>query len=80
MNTADVDPTIQYAVYTGYWTNWSQSPVFRATLTLTRSDANLLIAFIAFFIAFVGTRFWYEPPSLPCYYRPHRSAEVFAND
>lgn len=29
-----------------------------STLTLTQPDANLLIAFTAFFIAFVAVRFW----------------------
>lgn len=29
-----------------------------ATLTLKRQDADLLIALTAFFVAFVGARFW----------------------
>jgi hypothetical protein len=40
-----------YPVYLGTWINWSRGPVFGATLTLTRNDANLLIAFVAFFVA-----------------------------
>lgn len=45
-------------VHLGLWTNWSRGPVFGATLTLTQSNANLLIAFVAFFVTYVGTRFW----------------------
>ncbi|KAI1157431.1 hypothetical protein F5B18DRAFT_645083 [Nemania serpens] len=51
----DVD---QYPVHLGIWTNWSGGRVLGATLTLRRSDANLLIAFTAFYIAFVASRFW----------------------
>jgi hypothetical protein len=58
MSNADSDPTLQYKVYTGYWVNWSYGTVYGPTLTLTRTDANLLIAFFAFFVAFVGTRLW----------------------
>ncbi|KAI1734534.1 hypothetical protein F4680DRAFT_470779 [Xylaria scruposa] len=42
----------QYPVYVGIWTNWSRGQVMGSTLTLRRRDANLLIAFTAFFIAF----------------------------
>jgi len=42
----------------GVWTDWSQGKFHGATLTLSREDGNLLIAFLAFFVAFVGTRFW----------------------
>ncbi|KAI0450085.1 hypothetical protein F5B21DRAFT_529296 [Xylaria acuta] len=48
----------KYPVYTGVWTNWSRGRVLGATLTISRHDADLLIAFTAFFIAFVGTRVW----------------------
>ncbi|KAI1429252.1 hypothetical protein F5Y12DRAFT_727374 [Xylaria sp. FL1777] len=48
----------QYPVYIGIWTNWSRGQVFGSTLTLEREEANLLIAFTAFFVAFVSTRFW----------------------
>ncbi|KAI0389429.1 hypothetical protein F5Y17DRAFT_472956 [Xylariaceae sp. FL0594] len=47
-----------YPVYTGVWTNWSRGRVLGATLTLNRREADLLIAFTAFFIAFVSTRTW----------------------
>ncbi len=52
------DLTTAYNVHLGAWTDWSRGPVFGATLTLTRQDGNLLIAFLAFFVAVVGTRFW----------------------
>ncbi|KAM7200403.1 hypothetical protein V8F20_005380 [Naviculisporaceae sp. PSN 640] len=45
-------------VYTGIWVNWSRGPVMGSTLTLTRRDGNLLIAFTAFFIGFIASRAW----------------------
>ncbi|KAJ2991353.1 hypothetical protein NUW58_g2542 [Xylaria curta] len=50
--------TTQYPVYVGTWTNWSRGQVLGATLTLHRREADLLIAFTAFFVAFVATRVW----------------------
>ena len=47
-----------FDVYLGIWTDWSRGPILGATLTLSRQDGNLLIAFLAFFVALVGTRFW----------------------
>ncbi|KAK0613547.1 hypothetical protein B0T14DRAFT_499015 [Immersiella caudata] len=47
-----------YDVHVGAWTDWSRGKVLGATLTLTRQDSGLLIAFLAFFVALVGTRFW----------------------
>jgi len=47
-----------YPVYLGVWTNWSKGAVLGRTLTLSRSDGNLLIAFFAFFVGFVGNRLW----------------------
>ncbi|OJD39060.1 uncharacterized protein BKCO1_3000121 [Diplodia corticola] len=46
---------ILYTVRTGLWTNWSHGSVFGATLTLSRDNANLLIAFVALFVTVVGT-------------------------
>ncbi|KAI0378393.1 hypothetical protein F5Y04DRAFT_149312 [Hypomontagnella monticulosa] len=45
-------------IYLGTWTNWSRGPIFGPTLTITRVQGNLLIAFTASFIAFVAARFW----------------------
>jgi hypothetical protein len=50
-----MDSTVEYPVYLGVWTNWSRGPVFGSTLTLDRTNASLLIAFVAFFVA------WSEP-------------------
>lgn len=59
-NFASSDPSTMdpYPVYTGIWTNWSRGKIMGATLTLNRQDADLLIAFSAFFIAFISTRTW----------------------
>ncbi|KAK1750366.1 hypothetical protein QBC47DRAFT_407024 [Echria macrotheca] len=46
------------SVYTGFWINWSRGPIYGATVTLSRADAITLIAFIAFFVGWVGTCFW----------------------
>lgn len=45
-------------VFLGRWTNWSRGPVFGSTLTMTQENGKYLIAFIAFFVAFVASRFW----------------------
>ncbi|KAH7309639.1 hypothetical protein B0I35DRAFT_84744 [Stachybotrys elegans] len=47
-----------YPIYLGVWTNRSYGRVFGSTLTLTRSDGALLIAFLAFFVTVVGTQVW----------------------
>ncbi|KAH7303430.1 hypothetical protein B0I35DRAFT_384031 [Stachybotrys elegans] len=48
----------EFPVYTGVWTNWSQRGAFRSTLTLSRQDGALLIAFLAFFVTLVGAQAW----------------------
>jgi hypothetical protein len=45
-------------VYLGVWTNWSKGTVMGATLTITRQQGDLLIAFTGFLIPFVASRFW----------------------
>ncbi|KAI8623922.1 hypothetical protein F5Y19DRAFT_468179 [Xylariaceae sp. FL1651] len=57
MTTAS-ETLIQSPVHIGIWTNWSRGRVLGATLTVDRQDADLLIAFIAFFISFVASRVW----------------------
>ncbi|KAM7196688.1 hypothetical protein V8F33_006028 [Rhypophila sp. PSN 637] len=47
-----------YDVYLGHWINWSRGPILGSTLTMTRTNGNLLIAFLAFFVAIVAARFW----------------------
>ncbi|KAJ8124562.1 hypothetical protein O1611_g9078 [Lasiodiplodia mahajangana] len=52
-----------YPVYTGFWTDWSRGKVLGSTLTLTRGDANLFIAFVAFFLTVVTAQLW----SIACF-------------
>ncbi|KAI8626961.1 hypothetical protein F5Y19DRAFT_487249 [Xylariaceae sp. FL1651] len=47
-----------YPVYTGVWINWSHNRAVGATLTLTQSSANLLVAFVALFAALVAGHIW----------------------
>ncbi|KAH7328400.1 hypothetical protein B0I35DRAFT_473119 [Stachybotrys elegans] len=47
-----------YPVYLGIWINWSYGKVFGSTLTVTRSNGALLIAFLAFFVTLVGSQLW----------------------
>ncbi len=47
MDSAEAFPQ---RVYTGVWTNWSRGKMMGSTLTLTRTDANVFIAFLAFFV------------------------------
>lgn len=50
----------QDKVYLGVWTNYARggSPIMGATLTTTRRDGDLLIAFTALFIPYVMSRLW----------------------
>ncbi|KUI58112.1 hypothetical protein VP1G_05369 [Cytospora mali] len=50
--------TVEYEVQIGTWINWSRGRIMGATLTLNRTDGNLLIAFTAFFVGLVSSRFW----------------------
>jgi hypothetical protein len=52
------DASSPYNVRLGIWTNWSRGANMGLTLTLTRQNADLVIAFTAFFVSFVGARFW----------------------
>lgn len=45
-------------IYTGIWTNWSRGPVLGLNLTTSKRNGNLLIAFTALFVTFVGSRLW----------------------
>lgn len=45
-------------VYLGVWTNWSHGRTRGATLTMTRQNGGLLIAFLALFVGIAGTSFW----------------------
>jgi hypothetical protein len=47
-----------FDVYLGFWTNWSQGKVPGLTLTLTRQNGGLIIAFLAIFVGIAGRSFW----------------------
>lgn len=46
-----MDSNDNYPVHIGTWTNWSRGAVMGSTLTIRRDVGNLLIAFVAFFVA-----------------------------
>lgn len=46
------------SVFLGVWTNWSRGAILGPTLTTTKTFGNLLIAFTAFFVAFLASRAW----------------------
>jgi hypothetical protein len=48
----------QPGVYLGVWINWSKGRVFGSTLTITQRNGALLVAFLALFVTFVGSRLW----------------------
>jgi hypothetical protein len=57
--SSDVDSVVQENnIHIGFWINWSQGRIAGATYTVTHRDGGFLIAFLAFFITFVGTCFW----------------------
>jgi len=47
-----------YHVRLGFWTNWDHGKIEGATITLTRRNGGLLVAFIAIFIGAAGKSFW----------------------
>jgi hypothetical protein len=47
-----------YDVQIGFWTNWSHGKIQGSTLTITRRDGNLLVAFVALFVAASGKSLW----------------------
>jgi hypothetical protein len=47
-----------YNVHLGFWTNWDHGKIEGATITLTRRNGGLLIAFIAIFVGTAGKSFW----------------------
>lgn len=57
-NWTTIGPRTEFEAQTGIWTNWSRGHIMGATLTLSRQNGNLLIAFTAFFIGLVSSRFW----------------------
>jgi hypothetical protein len=55
---SDLGLFAQQHVYLGAWINWKRGRVLGATITMSQGNASLLIAFIALFVSFVGTRFF----------------------
>lgn len=47
-----------YHVHLGFWTNWDQGRIEGATITLSRRNGGLLVAFIAIFVGAAGKSFW----------------------
>ncbi|KAI1736478.1 hypothetical protein F4680DRAFT_432254 [Xylaria scruposa] len=45
-------------VYVGIWTNWSRGRILGSTLTVTDRNGALLVAFLALYVSYTGTRFW----------------------
>ena len=45
-------------VYLGVWTNWSHGRIRGATLTMSRRNGGLFIAFLALFVGAAGTSLW----------------------
>lgn len=48
----------QPGVFLGVWVNWSRGRILGSTLTMTQKNGALLIAFVAMFVTFVGSRLW----------------------
>ncbi|KAF2820131.1 hypothetical protein CC86DRAFT_429685 [Ophiobolus disseminans] len=48
----------QPGVFLGVWINWSRGWILGSTLTSTQRNGALLVAFVALFITFVGSRLW----------------------
>lgn len=55
---SDIGSPAEQKVFLGIWTNWSQGKTFGSTITMTQYNGNLLIAFLALFVSFVGTSLW----------------------
>jgi len=51
-------PAATDAVYTGFWTDYDQSHVNGASLTLTNSDARVFMAFLVILVGFSANRSW----------------------
>ncbi|EKG20299.1 hypothetical protein MPH_02417 [Macrophomina phaseolina MS6] len=58
MSTHSQATSETYNIYRGVWINWTHGRTLGLTLTLTRREGDLLIAFTALFVTVVGTSFW----------------------
>jgi hypothetical protein len=45
-------------VYQGLWTNWSKGKTYGATLTLSPTNAIILVSGLAIFVQFAGSQVW----------------------
>ncbi len=43
MATTTASLSAAYTVHTGFWINWSRGSVFGSTVTVTQTQANLII-------------------------------------
>ena len=58
MSSSVTQSVTNQEVYLGFWINWSYGSIRGATLTLTKRDGGLLLAFLALFVTIAGTCFW----------------------
>ena len=58
MSSPAAESFIGDGVYLGVWTNWSHGRIRGATLTISRRNGGLLIAFLALFVGVAGTSLW----------------------
>ncbi|KAI1738157.1 hypothetical protein F4680DRAFT_467639 [Xylaria scruposa] len=58
VDSASGNTSTVYPVHIGFWTNWSYGRLQGSTLTLSQTQANLLVAFVALYVRFVLGRFW----------------------
>ncbi|KAJ3563955.1 hypothetical protein NPX13_g8015 [Xylaria arbuscula] len=75
-NWTTASPPAAFVAQTGVWTNWSRGRILGATLSLSRQNGNLLIAFTAFFVGLVSSRFW----RIVCFILHRYYASPAAND
>ncbi|KAK8173924.1 hypothetical protein IWX90DRAFT_157565 [Phyllosticta citrichinensis] len=62
--TSTLSSSLSYDIKTGAWTNWEDGTVMGKTITLTRRDGDVLIAFLALFTTLIGTSWW----RIACYF------------
>lgn len=58
MNTVIRSGADYFDVHTGFWINWAHGRVKGSTVTLSRANGGILVAFIAIFVATAGKSFW----------------------
>jgi hypothetical protein len=58
MDTVTRSGAEYFDVHTGFWINWAHGKVKGSTVTLSRANGGILVAFIAIFVATAGKSFW----------------------